>query len=53
MSEPPRETVPARAEQERRRRQRNIALALVLLALVVLFYVLTFVKGPGVATQGF
>jgi hypothetical protein len=53
MSEPHRETVSARAEQERRRRQRNVALALVLLALVVLFYVLTFVKGPGVATQGF
>jgi hypothetical protein len=35
-------------EQRRRRRNRSIALALVLAALVVLFYAVTLVKGPGV-----
>ncbi len=35
-------------EQVRRRRVRSIALALVLGGLAVLFYVVTFVKGPGV-----
>ena len=35
-------------EQLRRRRQRSIAIALVLAALVVLFYVVTLVKGPGI-----
>ena len=36
-------------EQARRRRQRNVAIALALAALVLLFYAVTFVKGPGVA----
>jgi predicted nucleic acid-binding Zn ribbon protein len=36
------------AEQKRRRRARSIAIALSLAALVVLFYVVTLVKGPGV-----
>jgi hypothetical protein len=35
-------------EQQRRRRQRSIAIALVLVALVVLFYAVTLVKGPGI-----
>jgi predicted nucleic acid-binding Zn ribbon protein len=35
-------------EQRRRRRARSIAIALSLAALVVLFYVVTLVKGPGV-----
>lgn len=35
-------------EQKRRRRARSIAIALSLAALVVLFYVVTLVKGPGV-----
>jgi hypothetical protein len=35
-------------EQKRARRQRSIALALLLGALVVLFYFVTLVKGPGV-----
>ncbi|MET0483717.1 MAG: hypothetical protein ABWZ27_12540 [Aestuariivirgaceae bacterium] len=39
-------------EQLKRRRQRNIALAVVLGLLVVLFYVVTFVKGPGVMSRG-
>jgi hypothetical protein len=34
--------------QKRARRSRSIAIALVLAALVVLFYVMTLVKGPGV-----
>jgi predicted nucleic acid-binding Zn ribbon protein len=39
-------------EQAKRRRQRNVALAIVLVLLVVLFYVVTFVKGPGVMSRG-
>jgi hypothetical protein len=35
-------------EQKRRRRARSIAIALSLGALVVLFYVVTLVKGPAV-----
>jgi hypothetical protein len=35
-------------EQKRKRRSRSVALALVLAALVVLFYIITLVKGPGV-----
>jgi hypothetical protein len=35
-------------EQKRRRRARSIAIALALGALALLFYVVTFVKGPGV-----
>jgi hypothetical protein len=35
-------------EQKRRRRARSIAIALSLATLVVLFYVVTLIKGPGV-----
>ncbi len=35
-------------EQKRARRSRSIAIALALAALVILFYVITLVKGPGV-----
>jgi predicted nucleic acid-binding Zn ribbon protein len=35
-------------EQKRRRRARSIAIAVSLAVLVVLFYVVTLVKGPGV-----
>jgi multisubunit Na+/H+ antiporter MnhC subunit len=38
-------------EQKRARRARSIALALVLTAVVVLFYVITLVKGPGVLNR--
>ena len=38
-------------EQKRRRRARSIAIALSLGALVVLFYVVTLVKGPGVLNR--
>ncbi|HZT26426.1 MAG TPA: CoxF protein [Pseudolabrys sp.] len=34
--------------QKRARRSRSIAIALALGALVILFYVMTLVKGPGV-----
>ncbi len=34
--------------QQRARRSRSIAIALSLIALVVLFYVMTLVKGPAV-----
>ena len=34
--------------QKRARRSRSIAIALALAALVILFYVMTLVKGPGV-----
>jgi hypothetical protein len=35
-------------EQQRRRRRRSIAIAVSLGVLVVLFYLVTLVKGPGV-----
>ena len=37
--------------QKRSRRARSIALALVLGALVILFYVVTLIKGPGVLNR--
>jgi type IV secretory pathway component VirB8 len=38
-------------EQKRRRRARSIAIALMLGALVILFYIVTLVKGPGVLNR--
>lgn len=38
-------------EQQRARRSRSLALAFVLAALVVLFYIVTLVKGPGVLVR--
>ena len=38
-------------EQKRSRRSRSIALAIVLGVLVVLFYVITLVKGPAVLNR--
>ena len=38
-------------EQKRKRRARSIAIAVALGALVVLFYVVTLVKGPGMLNQ--
>jgi hypothetical protein len=38
-------------EQQRSRRARSIAIALALGALVILFYVVTLVKGPGVLNR--
>ena len=38
-------------EQKRTRRARSVAIALALGALVILFYVVTLIKGPGVLTR--
>jgi hypothetical protein len=38
-------------EQQRARRARSIAIALALGALVILFYIVTLVKGPGVLVR--
>jgi hypothetical protein len=38
-------------EQKRARRLRSVAIALSLAALVVLFYLVTLVKGPGVLNR--
>jgi hypothetical protein len=45
------ESVELTEEQKRSRRSRSIAIALVLVALVVLFYVITLVKGPAVLNR--
>jgi hypothetical protein len=37
--------------QKRSRRSRSIAIALVLGALVILFYIVTLVKGPGMLNR--
>jgi hypothetical protein len=44
----PDEGVVLTPEQKRARRSRSIALAIALAALVVLFYLVTLAKGPGV-----
>jgi hypothetical protein len=38
-------------DQKRKRRGRSIAIALALGALVILFYIVTLVKGPGVLNR--
>jgi hypothetical protein len=38
-------------KQQRRRRARSIAIALALGALVILFYIVTLVKGPGILNR--
>jgi hypothetical protein len=43
-----RKTIVLTEEQKRKRRGRSIAIALALGALVILFYIVTLVKGPGV-----
>jgi ferric-dicitrate binding protein FerR (iron transport regulator) len=50
MAEEP-DRVTLTPEQQRRRRARSIAIALALAALVILFYVVTLVKGPGVLNR--
>ena len=45
------ETIILTEAQKRSRRNRSIALALVLGALVILFYIVTLVKGPGVLNR--
>jgi hypothetical protein len=53
MTDPERPMAPLSPEQERRRRQRNVAIAVALALLVLLFYAVSFVKGPGIASRGF
>jgi hypothetical protein len=50
MDEKP-ETIVLSEQQRRSRRARSIAIALALGALVILFYVVTLVKGPGVLNR--
>lgn len=50
MDEKP-ERIVLTEEQQRKRRGRSIAIALALAALVILFYIVTLVKGPGVLNQ--
>ena len=38
-------------EQKRARRSRSIAIGIVCAALVILFYIITLVKGPGVLVR--
>jgi hypothetical protein len=51
MSEERPEKIVLTEEQRRSRRARSIALALALAALVILFYVVTLVKGPAVLNR--
>ena len=51
MSENPEDGIVLTEEQKRRRRARSIAIALSLGALVVLFYLVTLVKGPAVLNR--
>ena len=52
MERPPSEPgIVLTAAQKRQRRSRSIAIALALGALVILFYVVTLVKGPGVLNR--
>jgi predicted nucleic acid-binding Zn ribbon protein len=46
-----RQSIVLSEEQRRRRRARSIAIALALGALVILFYVVTLVKGPAVLNR--
>jgi archaellum biogenesis protein FlaJ (TadC family) len=48
MTEEPDDGIVLTDEQKRRRRARSIAIALSLGVLVVLFYIVTLVKGPAV-----
>ena len=40
------------SEQIKRRRQRNVALAIALFGFAMLFYVVSFIKGPGIISRG-
>jgi hypothetical protein len=49
--QPPEDGIVLTDEQKRARRSRSIAIALALAALVILFYAVTLVKGPGVLVR--
>ena len=51
MSNEPDDGIVLTEEQKRRRRARSIAIALCLGVLVVLFYMVTLVKGPAVLNR--
>ena len=52
MDEKPEKTgIVLTEQQQRSRRARSIAIALALGALVILFYIVTLVKGPGVLNR--
>jgi hypothetical protein len=51
MEERPDKGVVLTEQQRRARRARSIAIALSLGALVVLFYIVTMVKGPGILNR--
>jgi hypothetical protein len=46
-----RQTIVLSEEQRRRRRARSIAIAIALGVLVILFYVVTLVKGPAILNR--
>ncbi len=48
MMDKPEDGIVLTPEQKRRQRARSIAIALALAALVLLFYVVTLIKGPAV-----
>lgn len=51
MAEDPEDGVVLTDEQIKARRARSIAIAIALVALVVLFYVVTLVKGPAILVR--
>jgi hypothetical protein len=51
MADEQRDRITLTEQQKRSRRTRSIAIALALGALVILFYVVTLVKGPGVLNR--
>ena len=51
MAEEPEDGVVLTDEQTKARRARSIAIAVALVALVVLFYVVTLVKGPAILVR--
>lgn len=51
MAEKQNEGIVLTEAQKRARRSRSIAIALALAAFVILFYIITLVKGPGVLVR--
>ena len=49
--QPPEEGIVLTEAQKSARRSRSIAIAVTLVALVILFYVITLVKGPGILNR--
>jgi hypothetical protein len=51
MADKPDDGIVLTEAQKRARRSRSIAIAIALAAFVILFYVITLVKGPGVLVR--